>query len=69
MEKLRIEPSDDTPFVIMDKYQQRFEISGKSMPEDVVEFYIPVLTWLRNYKNDPLDETEFNFKLIYFTTA
>ena len=69
MEKLRIEQTDDRPFVILDKENNRFEISGKSLPEDVIEFFLPVLNWLRNYKNEPAELTEFNFKLIYFNTA
>ena len=69
MEKLRIEQTDDRPFIILDKENSRFEISGKSLPEDVIEFFLPVLNWLRNYKNDPAELTEFNFKLIYFNTA
>ena len=46
-----------------------FEISGRSLPEDVVVFYKPILEWLDEYKNDPLDKTVFNFKLEYFNTA
>ncbi|MBN1131765.1 MAG: DUF1987 domain-containing protein [Bacteroidales bacterium] len=69
MEKLMIEQTDDSPFIILDKEQNRFEISGKSLPEDVIEFYLPVMNWLRNYKNDPSGKTEFHFKLIYFNTA
>lgn len=69
MAALRIEPADDTPKVILDKENRQFEISGKSMPEDVVEFYQPVLDWLNGYKKDPLDHTIFNVKLIYFNTA
>ena len=69
MEKLRIEQTDDRPFVILDKENSRFEISGKSLPEDVIEFYLPILNWLRNYKNEPAELSEFNFKLIYFNTA
>ena len=69
MAALRIEASDDTPLVILDKEKQLFEISGKSMPEDVIDFYQPVLDWLKNYQLEPLEKTEFNFKLIYFNTA
>ena len=69
METLRIEQTDDSPLIILDADQKRFEISGKSLPEDVVEFYLPVLNWLRNYKSEPAEKTDFNFKLIYFNTA
>ena len=69
MEALRIEPTDDCPFVILDKDNDKFEISGKSLPEDVVAFYEPLLDWLEEYKSAPLDKTIFDFKLIYFNTA
>lgn len=69
MAALRIEHSDDTPSVILDRENKLFEISGKSMPEDVIDFYQPVLDWLNAYKSDPLDKTIFNIKLIYFNTA
>jgi len=69
MVALRIEPADDTPLVILDKQNKLFEISGKSMPEDVIRFYGPVLDWLNEYKSDPLELTIMNFKLIYFNTA
>jgi len=69
MAALRIEPADDTPLVIFDKENKVFEISGKSMPEDVIRFYEPVLDWLNTYKTDPLVKTIFDFKLIYFNTS
>ena len=69
METLRIEQTDDSPLIILDAENKRFEISGKSLPEDVVEFYLPVLNWLRNYKSEPAEKTDFHFKLIYFNTA
>ena len=69
MTTLRIEPEDDTPMVNLSKEKGIFEISGKSMPEDVVFFYQPVLDWMDAYKTDPLDKTVFDFKLFYFNTA
>jgi hypothetical protein len=69
MEALRIDPTDDCPFVIFDPDNGKFEISGKSLPEDVVTFYQPLLDWMEVYKASPLDKTVFDFKLIYFNTA
>ena len=69
MEILRLEPTDDSPLVIFDPAEKQFEISGKSLPEDVMDFYQPVLDWLEAYKKEPLALTEFNIKLIYFNTA
>lgn len=69
METLRIEQTDDSPEVILDKEGNCFEISGKSLPEDVVQFYQPVLDWLGEYKKNPKPFTRFEFKLNYFNTA
>jgi len=69
METLRLEQTDDSPLVELDQENNRFEISGRSLPEDVVDFYMPVLDWLNVYRANPNPKTEFSFKLIYFNTA
>jgi len=69
MELLRIERTDKSPRVIFDPVDKQFELSGKSLPENVMEFYAPVLKWLNSYKEKPAASTEFNIKLIYFNTA
>lgn len=69
METLRLEQTDDSPRVILDPAEKLFEISGKSLPEDAVDFYQPILDWLNVYRKEPLAQTPFNLKLIYFNTA
>lgn len=69
MEALDIQGTNDTPKVILDPENDIFEISGRSLPEDVVSFYQPILEWLEDYKEKPLDYTEFVFRYIYFNTA
>jgi hypothetical protein len=69
METLRIEATDDSPQVLLDQEDNQFEISGKSLPEDVVDFYRPVMDWIGSYKKKPNARTEFNLKMIYFNTA
>ena len=69
MDALRIEPADDSPLVIFNRETGQFEISGKSMPEDILEFYQPIQEWLNDYLSDPLQKTIFNMKLEYFNTA
>jgi hypothetical protein len=69
MQAIKIKGSDDTPNVILDKDNGIFEISGRSLPEDVAAFYEPILDWLETYAEDPLEKTIFNFKLEYFNTA
>lgn len=69
METIKIQGTEDTPKVILDKESELMEISGRSLPEDVASFYEPVLTWLEEYSQSPNKKTVFNFKLIYFNTA
>jgi len=69
METIKILGTDDTPHIILDPDNEVFEISGRSLPEDVTSFYEPVLTWLDEYSQSPNKKTVFTFKLVYFNTA
>lgn len=69
MEILNIEGTDDTAKVIFDKKNGIFQISGRSLPEDSVEFFAPVLKWIAGYEKDPNPTTSFVFKLEYSNTA
>lgn len=69
METIKIKASDDTPNVTLDPANELFEISGRSLPEDVAAFYQPILDWLDEYANSPCKQTAFAFKLVYFNTA
>lgn len=69
MESLIIEPTDESPEVILDKDNGKFEFSGKSLPEDVKEFYSPVHVWLGNYLKEPNDISHVVFKFEYFNSA
>lgn len=69
MEKLKIESTEDSPQIILDRESNILEISGRSLPEDVNTFYEPMMSWIEEYTTDPLDVTVFSFKLTYFNTA
>jgi hypothetical protein len=69
MEVIKIIGTDDTPNVIFDPENDIFEISGRSLPEDVSSFYEPILKWLDEYSKNANQKSVFNFKLIYFNTA
>lgn len=69
METIKIMDTDDTPKIILDPDNDLFEISGRSLPEDVASFYDPILQWLDEYGENPKEKTEFSFKLVYFNTA
>ena len=69
MEVIKIVETDDTPSVTLDVANEIFEISGRSLPEDVAVFYEPILDWIDRYSEEATGKTIFNFKLVYFNTA
>ena len=69
MDILKYEESGLNPGIILDQENAKFVLSGKSCPENVVEFYKPMMDWLDEYKENPLDKTIFEFNLEYYNTA
>ena len=69
MNPIIISATEDTPGIRLDAANDIFEISGRSLPEDVVKFYKPILDWLDEYTQSPNAQTVFDFKLSYFNTA
>ena len=69
MEALIIEPDLLTPRIILHPEENKFELSEKSLPEDAMAFYLPIISWLEEYSKSPNPETNVEFKLEYFNTA
>ena len=69
MDTLNIKGTAETPNVIFDPASNLFEISGKSLPEDVKEFYNPLLKWFKGYSEAPNATTTLKVKMDYFNTA
>jgi len=69
LEPLKIEPTHKTPKVFFDPEQNKFELSGRSIPEDSVGFYKKILDWIDEYGKQANAKTEFKFELEYFNTS
>lgn len=69
MKSLLFEESGSSPRVELDQIKGVFQIIGKSFPEDVKTFYIPVIEWIQEYVKEPNPETIFEVSLEYFNTA
>ncbi len=69
MEPIILQPSEDTPEVILNPDERVFRIAKVSVPEDAFEFYQPIIEWLKAYGENPLSETVFEFDLEYVNTA
>ncbi len=59
MENINIEGTPKTPEVKFSGSDGQFEISGRSIPENSVEFYNGILTWLDQYSSALLDPVLF----------
>ena len=69
MDQLKFEGTEDTPTVMIDKAQELFKISGRSLPEDVTSFYKPVMDWLDLFSESPTKNLNLEVNLEYFNTA
>ena len=69
MEALIIEQQNNTIGVVLDKESKKFIFEGRSLPENTVKFFDPVINWLEEYKKDPADETNVDMNFIYFNTS
>jgi hypothetical protein len=69
MEPIIIDGTPKTPTVKFDSTEGVFEIKGRSIPENSVEFYKPLVDWLDSYKETPLTKTVVNIRLEYFNTS
>lgn len=69
MEPISIDGTAKTPTVKFDAKAGVFEIKGRSIPENSIEFYKPLVDWLEEYGKSPLPLTQVNVQLEYFNTS
>lgn len=63
-----LEATKETPMVVLDPENNRFEVSGRSFPLNAKGFYAPILDWLDEYAAQPNTSTVLKFRLEYFNT-
>jgi len=51
MEKLILSPTVFTPRVILDHEEHFIEISGESRPDDVRDFFGPIISWMNEFSH------------------
>lgn len=69
MESLFVEGTQKTPTVNFDASKGIIEIKGRSIPENSIEFYKPLVDWLENYAQNAQESTVVNIQLEYFNTS
>jgi|SRR5690554_165026 len=77
MEKLNIEGTPKTPTIKFDPENGKLLIKGRSIPENSIEFYKPLVDLLEEYganpkketNDDAIEETTVDIVLEYFNTS
>ncbi len=69
MDSIVIEGTPKTPSINFDVVAGKIEIKGRSIPENSIEFYRPLVEWLETYATAPLANTLVNIQLEYFNTS
>ena len=69
MESLIINATAECPSVNLNGDSGIFNISGKSYPENVNDFYKPIFDYFEQYKKAPKSKTVIEFNWVYYNTA
>lgn len=69
LNSLKIESSKLIPEVVLDKENNIFKISGKSITVNAVEFYTQLLSWLEEYLLNPNKNAELILQFDYINSS
>jgi len=69
MDAILIEGTPKTPDVNFDHSNGALLLKGRSIPENSIEFYRPLVDWLENYSSSPQPKTVCDIQLEYFNTS
>ncbi len=69
MNKLELIGTAKTPTVNFDSQSGVLVLKGRSIPENAIEFFKPLVDWLDNYSNQSKMITKANIQLEYFNTS
>jgi hypothetical protein len=69
MDNIKIEGTAKTPEVNFNKESGELRIQGRSIPENSIDFYKPIIDWLDHYATAPAPQTVVHVQLEYFNTS
>ena len=69
MDSINIEGTPKTPEVSFDAKTGQIEIKGRSIPENSIEFYKPLVDWLDKYADIAQGVVNVVIQLEYFNTS
>lgn len=69
MDSINIEGTPKTPTISFDANTGVIEIKGRSIPENSIEFYKPLVDWLDKFADVAQGIVNVNIQLEYFNTS
>jgi len=69
LEPIRLKKTNNSPEVILDKQQGIFHFKGRSIQEDTMAFYYPIIEWINLYAQNPNPTTEIVFEFDYLNSS
>ena len=69
MDTLKIDGTKSSPKIELNFETNLHTIQGESYPENTIEFYTPILNWLKEYIENLNCQAVFNFEIIYFNSS
>lgn len=69
MDNLEITGTAKTPSILFDSQSGVLEIKGRSIPENAIDFFKPLVDWLDEYSKKTKSVTKANIQLEYFNTS
>ncbi len=69
MDNLEISGTAKTPSILFNSDTGVLEIKGRSIPENAIDFFKPLVDWLDEYTKNTKKVTQANIQLEYFNTS
>lgn len=69
MENYTSNGSELLPNFCFDKEKNLFSISGRSIPENALDVYAPIINWWQQYIQDPNPETSIDMNFEYINSS
>lgn len=69
MEHLQLEATPTSAYVDFNPTTGKIEMKGRSVPENPLEFFNPLTSWLETYHKEVAQPLSFDVKLEYFNTS
>jgi len=69
MDPILLDGTPKTPDIKFDPEQGSLLLRGRSIPENSIEFYKPLVEWFENYSASPRAKTTIEIQLEYFNTS